>query len=340
MSRRRRENDLVPGQDSFLDIVSNLVGILIILVMVIGVQVKHAIVDAKRRQPTPDVQPVKSTEVSVQQLAAESLRIEIGDLKNRMSQRKIELAFRKKERDKVLAVVTEMNQYLDSARAELSRDQQNRLSLTAENTDLKREFEDLRRQQEIVANEARPTHVIKHMPTPLAQTVFGKEAHFRLKDNRIVHVPLEELVERFKEEARRQAWKLKSSPTYTDFVGPVEGFQLKYTLRKIKRTIQTRQGVAVQERVELDHFEVVPTQGDLGETVDFALGDSSEFRRVLQQYVPHKTVVTIWVYPDSFGAFRQVKDSLATDGFLAAGRPLPTGQLISGSPEGTRSAAQ
>ena len=41
-----RSNVDEPGQDSFLDIVANLVGILIILVMVIGVRAKGAWVES------------------------------------------------------------------------------------------------------------------------------------------------------------------------------------------------------------------------------------------------------------------------------------------------------
>jgi hypothetical protein len=42
MSRRRTRPDLTPGEDSFLDVVANLVGILIILVMVLGVRAREA----------------------------------------------------------------------------------------------------------------------------------------------------------------------------------------------------------------------------------------------------------------------------------------------------------
>ncbi len=39
--------------------------------------------------------------------------------------------------------------------------------------------------------------------------------------------------------------------------------------------------------------------------------------------VPAETVVTVWVYPDSFGEFRKLKSALYREGFLAAARPLP-----------------
>ncbi|HFB98564.1 MAG TPA: hypothetical protein ENJ62_05435, partial [Bryobacterales bacterium] len=45
MKRQPETHEAGPGQDSFLDIVSNLVGILIILVMVIGVQAKYALLE-------------------------------------------------------------------------------------------------------------------------------------------------------------------------------------------------------------------------------------------------------------------------------------------------------
>lgn len=44
--------------------------------------------------------------------------------------------------------------------------------------------------------------------------------------------------------------------------------------------------------------------------------------------VPAETVVTAWVYPDSFGEFRKLKTALYREGFLAAARPLPPEILI------------
>ena len=71
--RRYRRNDESndSGQDSFLGIVANLVGILIILVMVIGVRAKDALVEAAIASTTDDtdhidVQTPTSTAVQVE----------------------------------------------------------------------------------------------------------------------------------------------------------------------------------------------------------------------------------------------------------------------------------
>jgi hypothetical protein len=46
------------------------------------------------------------------------------------------------------------------------------------------------------------------------------------------------------------------------------------------------------------------------------------------------------VYPDGFDAFRQIRQDLYRRGYVIAARPLPPGSPISGSPDGTKSAAQ
>ena len=337
MSRPRRGDDLTPGQDSFLDIVSNLVGILIILVMVVGAQAKHALLDSKSK-PSPPSTPV--SEVKHARQAVVSLGSELKRLKEQMVARQLEVAFRKKERDILLAAVASAELRLQELTEQLGEEDREAVQAAAEVAALRQQYEDLQRQIELLEQTPAPTKVIKHVPTPLARTVFGREAHFRLKEDRVVHVPLEPLVDRFKEEARRNTWKLKQSPTYTDLVGPVDGFRLKYTLKRATRSVQTPEGRAIQERVELDHFELIPVKDVLGEPLEVALEPQSAFAAALHRYPADKTVVTVWVYPDSFDSFRRLKEAIAKEGYLVAGRPLPFDQYISGSPHGTRSAAQ
>ena len=74
MSRRRTSShDNAPGSDSFLDIVANMVGIMIILVMVVGVQAK----DAFLNPPDPAVAEAKTEEQAAAALAAEQRQAEL-----------------------------------------------------------------------------------------------------------------------------------------------------------------------------------------------------------------------------------------------------------------------
>ena len=65
MMRRRLKQTKEAGQDSFLDIVTNIVGILIILVMVIGARVQHL-----------SIKPDSAPPPEVAALADEAARIE------------------------------------------------------------------------------------------------------------------------------------------------------------------------------------------------------------------------------------------------------------------------
>ena len=79
---------------------------------------------------------------------------------------------------------------------------------------------------------------------------------------------------------------------------------------------------------------------DLGEPVRLALEQGSEFREKLAKILPGRTTITIWVYPDGFDAFRQIRKELYRQGYTIAARPLPMGEAIAGSPDGSKSAAQ
>ena len=55
---------------------------------------------------------------------------------------------------------------------------------------------------------------------------------------------------------------------------------------------------------------------------------------------PSRATITLWIYPDSFGLHRRIRNDLVERGFSVAARPLPEGLAIRGSPLGTQSAAQ
>ena len=78
----------------------------------------------------------------------------------------------------------------------------------------------------------------------------------------------------------------------------------------------------------------------IGEPVQEALTDGSQFMQYIKRTVPETTTVTIWVYPNSFDDFRKFKNTLFAMGFACAGRPLPEGLYISASPHGTKSVRQ
>jgi hypothetical protein len=76
-----------------------------------------------------------------------------------------------------------------------------------------------------------------------------------------------------------------------------------------------------------------------GETTDVALSPHSRFRQVLSAVTPDATV-TLWCYPDSFDAYRTIREELHRLGIPTACRPMPEGAPIGGSTEGSKSVVQ
>jgi hypothetical protein len=56
--------------------------------------------------------------------------------------------------------------------------------------------------------------------------------------------------------------------------------------------------------------------------------------------VKPETTVTFWCYPDSFSAYRRLREEMHRLAIPTAARPLPEGAPIGGSAEGSKSVVQ
>jgi hypothetical protein len=128
---------------------------------------------------------------------------------------------------------------------------------------------------------------------------------------------------------------------FTDTLGPIDGFRMRYTFRRYDTSpedaMQTGQMGAT---IRLEVAEFLPVAPEMGEPIDVAIRPGSDFRDRLARQDPARTTLTLWVYPDSFEPFRQLRELLHEQGFAVAARPLPEGVPISGSPNGQKSAAE
>ena len=336
MQRSSRQNADAPSHDSFLDIVANMVGILIILVMVVGVRVKNsplAAIPGGDASLTPELQKDLATE--------KSLRGESLDAAEQIRSLQQEALLQSQRRDAIAVLVSASEYKLRTRREQMDAETQEIFDLSRRVSESRARLDQFDRQR-VRAESTRPeTIVIESYPTPLSKTVNGREAHFQLRGGRIVPIPLDPLVDRLKQSAERQKYKLLNLPELTDTVGPLGGFRLRYTLERhdvsAETAMLTGRGGSY---ARLRRWTLIPLSSQLGEPVELALGKDSEFRQALSKLPPGRTAITIWVYQDSFASFRRIKKELYVLGFPVAARPLPLGTPISGSPEGSKSAAQ
>lgn len=430
MRRNRDTGNDTPGYDSFLDIVANLVGILVILIMVLGVRARDAwqttgdeslpatvavaelsassdalgsaatsvasdapippdddavlslsppndavddfslppldeptsepldngfaAADPTIENPTfPNLTSPSPTQpealelpdVETARIEAENMRQASYEIDTQLTQVDGQLTAKSAYRDQLLAALNVAQEQVASYNSQLAAVTQEQNAgaeeIAKELAAATDRLVNIQGQIDRVAKAEKPEVIaLTHRPAPMAQTVFGREEHFRLHAGRLSYVPMLEIRDRVKGELKNKAWKLKQAPRVMETFGPIGDYYVRYEMVRSQRKIRTESGPVMRSIISLDYFELAPTSEVLGMPVAEALKTGSQFQQLLSQYSPGEVTVTVWTYPDSYSQLRQLKESLWQSGYLVATRPLPHGVPIGASPDGSRSMAE
>jgi hypothetical protein len=335
MSRPIPQHTEPVNSDSFLDIVASVVSIMIIMVVMEGMRIKNAPVTAALPAPPADAKLEKD-------LAAEqSLRGDVWKLAEEIQGVQREVAARGTERDLLATTVAAVEHQVQERRQRFDGVKRADFDLAQNLAQSKFQLDQLARERQQAENTPGQPVVVESYPTPISREVDGPEAHLLIVNGRVMFIPLEEILDELRAAMKRQAYKLADQSELSDTIGPVDGFRLRYT---IKRHDVAPDGPRGSGRggsfVRVEQWTLIPVADDLGEPVRLALEPGSDFRHTLSKILPGRTTLTIWVYPDGFDAFRQIRKELYGLGYSIAARPLPPGTPIGGSPDGSKSAAQ
>ncbi|MGB7347709.1 MAG: hypothetical protein WBD20_26030 [Pirellulaceae bacterium] len=348
MSKRRRTT-LEMGHDSFLDIVANLVGILIILVVVLGTQSQAVIQSVQEQEieqelPSDPPEGQFASQEQLEALATHTMRAQAAQADSDRFEKKIklmddELEQRKRQRGMLLDVLAEaklayedIKNDADAEKARVAAEQSELQTLTSR-------LSDISATRKRLESEKQPIVAVEHLPTPMAKTVFGEELHFRLKGNRLSVVPIEKLLGEIRRDFTRVASGSRDG-RLDAAVGPVRGYVARYIMDKQHKLVSNGRGVSPGTQIQLVRMTVEPLSEPHGEEIVSVLQGSQMLDVELAGRNPGNTTITVWCYPDSFAAFRQLKEHLYAKGFATAARPLPMDRGITGGPQGSRSAAQ
>ncbi len=323
------EDDAI-GNDSFLDVVSNIVGILIILVMIAGSRARHYVTEAHdTTESTTEIsQEFAKADLRATRQTAVSLNGELGKLTHEASRLANEVKAAEYAQIELGTFIQTAEHELAKQREQLDDKTRKEHDLAAKLVSARLKLDQVQRAQLSEVSTAAPSIEVKSYPSPISATVFTKEEHFRLMGKRITRVPFEELKDLLLEEKRQLIWKLEDLPEVNGSVGPRDGFRLDYHF------VRTARGGT------LTAAYFIPIASDLGEPLAEALADGSKFEAFLARLDKPNTTITVWTYPDSFDEFRQLRKELYRRGFSVAGRPLDKDNRIGFSPNGTKSAAQ
>lgn len=375
MSRRRAEQQF--GSDSFLDVISNVVGILIILMVIAGVRAcrnpvilpSMSVAEASRvaipaaepeslplfvpmaddepilYEPTPLPEPEPVPEEPVEPPAdmiakAERLRRELAELEGLATKTIDEVnAVKRAEtalREQLATIEKQKTEQAERMAATLQR----RSATQVELEHMRRVAAQLAQAVQAQAAKAPASKTLEHRITPIGRTVTGTELHFRVLNDKVAVVPLERLIGRLQGQIERHKDWIAKSRQQLGQVGPLDGFTMHYVVEREAPSLadELRMGPGVF-KISVTEWRLEAERGVPAETVEQALRPGSRFLDAVATADPG-SAMTFWVYPDSFGAFSQLKSHCQKLNFLIAGRPLPDGVPIAGSPTGTRSTGQ
>ncbi len=376
---KKKSDQIDFGSDSFLDIIANIVGILIILIVVAGLRVSQmpvknsdsipvlhqqeivelvpqeqlsneiTIPELDVKHPEPEIvklsEPIKTETVILE--PDPDLKKKIEKLESHLSQFQVNLKKQKKQ----FQTASLNSKKLKLNLASLSSDRELAVhSFRKSHNQYRKQKRKLNQSQEKIEklteklaeldNVKAPTKNIKHHFSPISKEVHGDELHFRLANNEIAHIPLKQLLEDLKDQIFKQRNWLVKYNQHRGTVGPIKGFSLAYIVRREK--------LSVLDELRAGHGSVrigvkewiLNAEDDLkSENAKTALAPGSRFMNSIQS-AAHDSTLTFWVYPDSYSIYRKIQTFAHQQHFQVAARPLPFGVPIAGSPSGSKSSGQ
>lgn len=339
MRRVNEDTDEAAGQDSFLDVVTNIVGILILLVMVAGLRSSQAAITLATSQNSqlPSEPRITYDDLAEAQQAALEAERQVRELIHRAASARQEAMLREQERAILMAARAEAEQELAHLRAQLSTEDQRTFDLRRKLTEAQLALDELTREQMSLLSQEPEVEEIECQPTPLARTVTGKEVHILLSDDHVAIVPFDELLELMKQDVAANIWRLRQQDELERMIGPVNGFRLQYWFVKSAVIARSERGTAVTGQVvRFSQCQFLPVSTPVGEPAEVALRSNSEFQRYLRG-LRSGTTVTIWTYAGNYERLREVKRAVREYGLPVAVRPLPKGMPIGASSSGSES---
>jgi len=339
MKRVEVEADQMPGQDSFLDVITNIVGILILLVLVVGLRTQRSVHNGPDQQVAEEA--LAQDQLKKVTNSALTTELNVRDLVHKVGNAQNEAAFREGERMWLNTAVAAAEQEIAARRANLTAEGQRDFDIRQKLNEAQSQLDELTRQQIALMSQDDAPEQLECQPTVLAKAVTGKEVHVLLSDDHLAIVPFDELIEEMKADIGANIWRLKQQDEMERTIGPVNGFRLKYVFVKEGVMRQSSAGTYMTGSISrFSHCYFLPVSTPMGEPAAESLKPNSELFQHLKGMRPDGTTITIWTYPGNYDRLRQLKRSIRQIGFQIAVRPLPKGMPLGASRNGSGSLSE
>ncbi len=340
-ANRPGDIDETPGGDSFLDIVANIVGILVLLVVVVGVRAGQEVLE-----PVEEVAKLQTEELKqvlhnktrkIQSTYQDSKRL-AAQLGNTLD----EIELRNQTREELAYYIATLKEELKQEREKLSANDRRTYELGNQITQLEIELEKLTSEQLALAGNLQEplSEEIYFDPTPIVHSQVEDQIMLRLKDGRITYLPMDELYEEFarnRGDLRNQLSRQRGRKAMIQMnYGPLEGF----LIRAIFGFQTVTSGGSVYQQASLVVARLEEQGVTRSEAVESLLEPGSPLTTRLEKINPRETVITLVAYPDSYAELPEVEKKLRQRGYQVAKALQEAGEPIEFSPNGRSTVLQ
>jgi len=357
--RSDSNQDQLGGEDSFLDVVANVVGVLIILVMVVSVRASYSVLDTNSAENRPhnesppladkatatddvEIEPLVTQLDAARRQAIQS-QAEIEAMAQKIIRINHESAMQEERRLQLNMLLSVQEEDMQERRSQLDKQQQQEYDVQQSILQSRLKLDELMREQLALTEMPAEVEQIECVPTPLAKTIQTEAVHLRLRHGLVSLVPFQELMAEIQYHRQRIGNRLRDQSKVSETFGPIDGYRIRFEVIRYDSSSAVGGRLAGQSagRMEVEYrAEFLPVSQEIGQQAEQALMPGSTIHAYLEQVRRHSPPVVIWLYTDSFDAFRLLKRELWERGFEVAVRPLPNGAQIGASSRGTKASAQ
>jgi hypothetical protein len=352
--RRRRPREIPFSFDSFLDVVANVVGIIIRLILVawVGARSYSSVQEILKQKHSPVAASAPAS------FPADPLELELALNRQHLAEAQTRLLAQLRQLQEVKSSYEHAQVQLKSLmirKQEIERQQasldQNLISRNANQQAQALTLSEIQQRRQHLMEEVQameklpPPSKTLHYRTPVSRPVFTEELMFECRGGRVAFIDIAGLLADIKSSMEAKAKVLQTQWEVADVTHPIGPFRLRYTMERQRGAMDALTSGSTPSgesgfRYGLSEWQVEAIASVRGETAPEALAPRSQFRQIVDVLDPQQTVATFWVYPDSFALFRQLRDYLYERELEVAGRPLPEGVPIMSSRQGTVSRGQ
>ena len=292
---RRHDEETAFGSDSFLDVVANIVGILIILIVIVGVRVSRTPAvtakDSSATEVTPAAElPLLSIQVPAEEplpepektplpsmpsfpplpdLEAPADLIAAVEALEKQHASSTEESKQLAEKLKRLAMESDDQRHrntlfekeLDSQQVHYRAVASRKVLLESELIQKREAMTATEKQLEEFGNRDEPVETLTHQLLPIGREVDGDEVHFRLYQGRVSCVPIPELAKEVRREMERRKDIMLTRSSFQGSTREIDGYVLDFVMQRQGMSLaeELRYGRAVM-RIVASAWIIHPTE--------------------------------------------------------------------------------